>query len=50
MKLLKFKDYHREMSIQRIDRALKNIFELLSETNSYVDSSGSMEFKKHRYR
>jgi len=34
----KFKNYHEQMSMQQIDKALRSIFDLLSETNVYVDS------------
>ena len=43
---LKFKEYKNQMQDFHIDRALKSIFELLSETNSYVDKQAPWSLKK----
>ena len=43
---LKFKEYKNQMQDFQIDRALKSIFELLSETNSYVDKQAPWSLKK----
>jgi len=42
---LKFKEYKNKMQAFQIDRALKSIFELLSETNSYVDKQAPWSLK-----
>ena len=41
----KFKDYKSNMMKFQIDKALKNIFELLSEANIYVDSQAPWSLK-----
>ena len=42
----KFKEYNKQMSIYQIDRALKSIFEILTETNVYVDTQAPWSLKK----
>jgi len=41
-----FEDYLNHMNIFQIDRALKNIFEYLSEVNAYVDNQAPWSLKK----
>ena len=42
---LKFKEYKNQIQDFQIDKALKSIFELLSETNSYVDKQAPWSLK-----
>ena len=42
----KFNEYNRYMEFQQIDKALKSVFELISETNSYIDKQAPWSLKK----
>ena len=43
---IKLKVYFEQMNLFHIDKALKNIFELLTETNIYIDSQAPWSLKK----
>ena len=43
---LKFDEYNKFMNEEKIDKSIKCVFELLSETNSYIDTEAPWNLKK----
>ena len=45
---LKFDEYNKFMNEEKIDKSIKCVFELLSETNVYIDQQAPWKLKKSR--
>ena len=43
---LKFDEYKKFMNEEKIDKSIKCVFELLSETNAYIDTEAPWNLKK----
>ena len=46
----KFEEYLVFMETQQIDKAIKSVFELISETNSYIDNQAPWALKKNNIK